>query len=106
MSHIVTFNLKDFPSGSLNNYSIAAIHPDQFLILLCDEWGTDRLKQIIYQQSNALKNPQISAEALLEKQESTWYEDTDKITLLSTVELARVKMKFGSVQDFMAAIDG
>jgi predicted nucleic acid-binding protein len=65
--YIVTFNLKDFPRKSLETYNIAAIHPDQFLILLCDEWGNERLDQIICQQSNALKNPQISPEALLDK---------------------------------------
>jgi PIN domain len=65
--YIVTFNLKDFPSKSLETYNITAIHPDQFLILLCDEWGNERLNQIICQQSNALKNPQISPEALLDK---------------------------------------
>jgi hypothetical protein len=65
--YIVTFNLKDFPSKSLETYNITAIHPDQFLILLCDEWGNERLNQIICQQSNALKNTQISPEALLDK---------------------------------------
>jgi predicted nucleic acid-binding protein len=65
--YIVTFNLKDFPRKSLETYNIAAIHPDQFLILLCDEWGNERLDRIICQQSNALKNPQISPEALLDK---------------------------------------
>jgi predicted nucleic acid-binding protein len=34
--YIVTFNLKDFPEKALNNYNIEAIHPDQFLLMLCD----------------------------------------------------------------------
>ncbi len=65
--YIVTFNLKDFPKQSLDNYSITAIHPDDFLVLLCDTCGIDRLKQIIDQQSNALQNPHISPESLLNK---------------------------------------
>ncbi len=42
-SYIVTFNLKDFPSTSLIKYDLKAIHPDQFLELLCDRWGEERL---------------------------------------------------------------
>jgi predicted nucleic acid-binding protein len=65
--YIVTFNLKDFPPKSLRAHNIEAIHPDQFLELLCDDWGESRLYEIISQQSNTLKNPRISPEALLDK---------------------------------------
>jgi predicted nucleic acid-binding protein len=65
--YIVTFNLKDFPEKSLIAYNIEAIHPDRFLELLCDRWGESRLYEIICQQSNTLKNPKISPEALLDK---------------------------------------
>jgi PIN domain len=65
--YIVTFNLKDFPAKSLLAHNIAAIHPDQFLELLCDRWGESRLYEIICQQANILKNPKISPEALLDK---------------------------------------
>ena len=65
--YIVTFNLKDFPAKSLLAHNIEAIHPDQFLELLCDEWGESRLYEVVYQQSNTLKNPRISLEALLDK---------------------------------------
>jgi predicted nucleic acid-binding protein len=66
-SYIVTFNLKDFPKTSLANYDLDAIHPDRFLELLCDRWGEERLYQLICQQSNALQNPPISPELLLNK---------------------------------------
>ena len=66
-SYIVTFNLKDFPKTSLANYDLDAVHPDRFLELLCDRWGNERLYQLICQQSNALQNPPISAELLLNK---------------------------------------
>jgi hypothetical protein len=66
-SYIVTFNLKDFPKTSLANYDLDAIHPDRFLELLCDRWGDKRLYQLIVQQSNALQNPPISPELLLNK---------------------------------------
>jgi predicted nucleic acid-binding protein len=65
--YIVTFNLKDFPEKALNNYNTEAIHPDQFLLMLCDMWGNDSLYEIICQQSNALKNPRILPESLLDK---------------------------------------
>jgi hypothetical protein len=51
----------------LSNYNIEAIHPDQFLLVLCDIWGNDSLYEIICQQSNALKNPRILPESLLDK---------------------------------------
>ena len=66
-SYIVTFNLKDFPKTSFANYDVDAIHPDRFLELLCDRWGDERLYQLICQQSNALQNPPISPELLLNK---------------------------------------
>jgi predicted nucleic acid-binding protein len=66
-SYIVTFNLKDFPQTSLANYNLEAIHPDLFLELLCDQWGDERLYRLIGQQSNALKNPPITPELLLNK---------------------------------------
>jgi predicted nucleic acid-binding protein len=66
-SYIVTFNLKDFPPTSLVKYDLDAIHPDQFLELLCARWGDERLYQLICQQSNALQNPPISPELLLNK---------------------------------------
>lgn len=66
-SYIVTFNLKDFPITSLVKYDLEAIHPDRFLELLCDRWGEKRLYRLICQQSNALQNPPISPELLLNK---------------------------------------
>jgi predicted nucleic acid-binding protein len=66
-SYIVTFNLKDFPKTALVNYNIQAIHPNHFLEILCDQWGNERLYQLICQQSNALRNPPISPELLLNK---------------------------------------
>ncbi len=66
-SYIVTFNLKDFSQTSLANYDLDAIHPDLFLKLLCDRWGDERLYRLICQQSNALQNPPISPELLLNK---------------------------------------
>ena len=65
--YIVTFNLKDFPRKALDIYNIYAIHPDLFLEMLCDIWGNDRLYQLICQQSNALKNPPISPQLLLDR---------------------------------------
>jgi PIN domain len=66
-NYIVTFNLKDFPSTSLVKYELEATHPDRFLELLCDRWGDEKLYRLICQQSNALQNPPISPELLLNK---------------------------------------
>jgi PIN domain len=65
--YIVTFNLKDFSAKFLLAYNVEAIHPDQFLELLCNDWGENRLYEIICQQSNTLKKPRISPEDLLDK---------------------------------------
>ena len=65
--YIVTYNLKDFPQVSLETYGVEAIHPDLFLEMLCDRWGNKELYEIICQQSNALKNPPISPQLLLDK---------------------------------------
>ncbi len=65
--YIVTFNLKDFTNTALAPDAILAIHPDCFLELLCDIWGDARLYQLIYEQSQALKNPPISIEEILAK---------------------------------------
>jgi predicted nucleic acid-binding protein len=65
--YIVTFNLKDFPATSLDSYKIKVIHPDLFLELLCDDWGSERLYEIVRQQSSALKNPPVSPQLILDK---------------------------------------
>lgn len=34
---LVTFNITDFPSGSVEDYGIEVVHPDQFLVRLLAE---------------------------------------------------------------------
>jgi hypothetical protein len=34
---IVTFNLGDFPASALDQFHIEAVHPDEFIVRLCDE---------------------------------------------------------------------
>ena len=36
-THIVTYNLSDFPDSILGSYEIEAIHPDLFLSALLDD---------------------------------------------------------------------
>jgi predicted nucleic acid-binding protein len=48
---IVTMNLKDFPDSALSHWKINAIHPDDFLVLLCDQYGDDTLYILITEQA-------------------------------------------------------
>lgn len=61
---IVTFNLKDFPSESLDKLNIEAIHPDEFIMDLID-LNLALVLKAVQQQRMALKNPAISAEEFL-----------------------------------------
>lgn len=62
---IVTFNLRDFPESALSPYKIEAQHPDLFVqnllsvdeMLVCDA---------VRSQRTNLRNPPISAQALLD----------------------------------------
>lgn len=56
---IVTFNLKDFSSESLQAWGIKAQHPDEFLLDLFSDCGIDIGVEIIKQQVADLKNPPV-----------------------------------------------
>jgi predicted nucleic acid-binding protein len=61
---IVTFNLKDFPSGNLKPLGVEAIHPDEFLLSLMDEDSTGVLAAVCRQRAS-LKNPSKTLPELL-----------------------------------------
>ena len=44
---IVTFNLKDFPAGSVANFDLEVIHPDAFLLDLLDIYRASTLRAIV-----------------------------------------------------------
>jgi predicted nucleic acid-binding protein len=48
---IITSNLKDFPADSLAPWNVAAIHPDRFLVTLCDEYSDAAMYEIIVAQA-------------------------------------------------------
>jgi predicted nucleic acid-binding protein len=58
---IVTANLGDFPPVSLDQHSIEAQSPDEFLTNLFDLYPDDML-QIIREQADALQHPRTSIE--------------------------------------------
>jgi predicted nucleic acid-binding protein len=62
---IVTFNLKDFPTESLNGYDIEAIHPDDFI---ADLWDLDQAAVLsaVQNQRRSLKNPPLTGQEYLE----------------------------------------
>lgn len=62
---IVTFNLKDFPADILERYHLSVQHPDDFVVDLFDLYPASVL-QAISEQRSALKNPPMTADALLE----------------------------------------
>lgn len=55
-SIILTYNLKDFPTTTLNKYAIKAQHPDQFLVELLD-LAPDTVCAAIKRLRTGLKNP-------------------------------------------------
>ena len=62
---IVTFNLKDFPSGALEPLGIEAKHPDEFLLETID-LAPGAVAAAVMEQVRALKNPPRSLEDLLD----------------------------------------
>ncbi|MGP9633060.1 PIN domain-containing protein [Halomonas sp. AOP43-A1-21] len=62
---IITFNLKDFPSDTLAQYDIRAIHPDEFLIdMLALSPGS--VVQAVQQHRRSLKKPPFTADEYLD----------------------------------------
>ena len=64
-SHIVTYNLSDFPSAALADHNVEATHPDIFLSALFDE---KREQFLIAMRTHrlALKSPPKSPEDYIE----------------------------------------
>jgi hypothetical protein len=61
---IVTFNLSDFPASVLGAYSIEAIHPDDFILGLWDEFP-DVVLAAVRRQREGLRHPPRTAAELL-----------------------------------------
>lgn len=61
---IVTFNLKDFPSSTLEEYGVEAIHPDDFITDLLD-LDTSACIQAVREMRASLKNPPKTQDELL-----------------------------------------
>ncbi len=62
---VITFNLKDFPDDALAPYNMRAIHPDDFIMDLCD-LNLASVVQAAQRHRASLKNPPFSTEAYLD----------------------------------------
>jgi predicted nucleic acid-binding protein len=62
---ILTFNLKDFPAKTLENYGIEAIHPDKFIVSLL-ETDAEKVCLAAERQRLSLKNPPKSRDEFLQ----------------------------------------
>ena len=62
---IVTFNLKDFPSDSLQPHTIKAQHPDVFLVQLFSR-DPEAIVESLREQAAALQRPSMRFERVLE----------------------------------------
>jgi predicted nucleic acid-binding protein len=62
---IVTFNLRDFPQEVLQPYSIAALHPDKFVLRLMSI-NSQAVCEAAQRQRTRLKNPPKTVEEYLE----------------------------------------
>jgi predicted nucleic acid-binding protein len=61
---IVTFNVKDFPYDSIRKFNISVTHPDDFIVMLIEQYE----KQIIIALNNkakSLKNSPLSYDVVL-----------------------------------------
>ncbi len=61
---IVTFNLKDFPAGTLANHDLDAMHPDDFLVSVFDAIPGP-VRAAVKRRREGLRNPPKTAEELL-----------------------------------------
>ena len=66
---IVTFNLKDFPDDVLFPHRIEAIHPDRFVLKLCES-GPEEVVQMIRQHRAQLTRPPKTAREYLDSLET------------------------------------
>ena len=64
-SHLVTFNLSDFPVSVLSAFGIAAVHPDAFLMELLVQ-KPEAFRQALHELLASLKNPPRTFEQQLE----------------------------------------
>ena len=64
-SHIVTFNLKDFPKEELAKYAMEAVHPDDFIADLYDIHA-ERVLQTAATHRRSLKKPEKTVEEYLD----------------------------------------
>jgi cytosine/adenosine deaminase-related metal-dependent hydrolase len=64
-SLMVTFNLKDFPPSALQNYHLAAQHPDDFIVNLLDLQPA-RVLQAVANHRRSLKNPPFAVNEYLD----------------------------------------
>lgn len=62
--NIVTFNLKDSPCTSLENYEIQAVHPDEFIEALID-LAPETILESLKRQQSFLKKPKVPMKELL-----------------------------------------
>ena len=63
-SHIITFNLKDFPQKYLNPYNIKVQHPDQFLVERFQQQPASVVHAMQQQRSMLKSPPKIQSEYL------------------------------------------
>ena len=63
---IVTFNTKDFPDAELERFDIRAVHPDEFVLNLCE---TDSLAilRVLETQAARLKKPSVNPAELVRR---------------------------------------
>jgi hypothetical protein len=76
---IVTFNLKDFPVSVLDAYSIEAIHPDEFIVGLWDEYPDSVLEAARLQRAGLRNPPRTPADFLDKLEQCRLLETVDRL---------------------------
>jgi hypothetical protein len=62
---IVTFNLKDFPASTMAQYSLEALHPDDFVLDLID-LAPGAVCTALVKQASALRRPPLTIDQVLD----------------------------------------
>jgi predicted nucleic acid-binding protein len=65
-THIVTFNLRDFPAELLARHGVVAVHPDA-LVLAFVEAQPEIVVDVVHAQAAGLRNPPMSGGMLVDR---------------------------------------
>jgi hypothetical protein len=76
---IVTFNLSDFPASVLGQYHIEAVHPDEFIVRLWDDYPDVVCQAMKLHRASLKKPPKAASEYIATLEQSRLPETADRL---------------------------